>query len=63
LYEAFLRNWHDKPELGGFSIWEWQPGDIPADDRGYTPKNKPAAKVLHEWLVQPTWEVKIQTEK
>ncbi len=29
-----------------------------ADDRGYTPEGKPAAKVLKDWLAKPAWEVR-----
>ncbi len=50
LYEAFFEAWHGRPELGGFCIWVWDPGTPAADDRGYTPKGKPAEKVLREWL-------------
>ncbi len=50
LYEGFFQSWHSRPELGGFSIWEWTPGDGGPDDRGYTPENKPAEQVLRQWL-------------
>ncbi len=53
LYEAFFEVWHGRPELGGFSIWEWTPGDGGADDRGYTPENKPAEQVLRQWFAKP----------
>jgi hypothetical protein len=58
LYEGFFRTWHGNPLLGGFSIWEWTPGDGGPDDRGYTPENKPAEQVLREWLAKPAWTVK-----
>ncbi len=57
LYEAFFEAWYGKPWLGGFSIWEWPPGDGGAEDRGYTPENKPAEKVLRRWLEKPRWTV------
>jgi hypothetical protein len=53
LYEGFFRAWHGRPELGGFSMWEWTPGDGGPEDRGYTPENKPAERVLREWLAKP----------
>jgi hypothetical protein len=58
LYEGFFRSWQGNPALGGFSIWEWTPGDGGKDNRGYTPENKPAEKVLREWLKKPRWDVR-----
>jgi len=57
LYEGFFRSWYGNPALGGFSIWEWPPIDGGKEDRGYTPKNKPAEKVLKTWLKKPVWKV------
>ena len=57
LYEGFFRTWHGDHRLGGFSVWEWPPGDGGKDDRGYTPEGKPAEKVLREWLAKPPWKV------
>ena len=59
LYQAFFESWHGKPELGGFSVWEWTPGDGGTDNSGYTPENKPAEQVLREWLAKPRWQVKV----
>ena len=53
LYEGFFKAWHDKPGLGGFICWEWTPGDVAEDDKGYTPEDKPAQDVLKEWLAKP----------
>jgi hypothetical protein len=58
LYEGFFRSWHGNPQFGGFMVWEWTPGDGGAEDKGYTPENKPAEKVLKEWIAKPRWEVK-----
>ncbi|MGN6727742.1 MAG: glycoside hydrolase family 113 [Tepidisphaeraceae bacterium] len=59
LYEAFFESWYGKPQLGGFSIWEWTPAPDPDNPdsveeavRGYTPKGKPAEKVLRQWLAK-----------
>jgi hypothetical protein len=58
LYEGFFETWHGEPLLGGFSIWEWSPGDGKADhERGYTPEDKPAEQVLRSWLAKPAWHV------
>jgi len=58
LYEGFFRSWHGNPQFGGFMVWEWTPGDGGLEDKGYTPENKPAEKVLKEWIAKPRWEVK-----
>ena len=59
LYEAFFESWYGKPQLGGFSIWEWTPSPDPNDAdsvdetvRGYTPEGKPAEQVLKKWLAK-----------
>jgi hypothetical protein len=56
LYEAFFNVWYGDPQLGGFMMWEWPPG--PADERGYSPKGKPAEAVLRQWMSKPAWAVK-----
>jgi hypothetical protein len=58
LYEGFFRSWWGDPRLGGFSVWEWPPDQGGKEDRGYTPKDKPAEGVLREWLAKPRWQVK-----
>ena len=57
LYEGFFESWHGRPELGGFSVWEWTPAPDEGDEhgaeearRGYTPHGKPAEAVLKKWL-------------
>ena len=59
LYEAFFQSWWGKPELGGFSVWEWtpEPDDKDAESeseakRGYTPEGKPAEGVLKNWFAK-----------
>lgn len=58
LYEGFFRTWHGHPRLGGFSMWEWTPGDGGEQDRGYTPEGKPAEQVLRRWLAKPAWSAR-----
>jgi hypothetical protein len=58
LYEGYFQSWYGKPQLGGFMIWEWTPGDGGPKDRGYTPEGKPAEAVVKEWLAKPRWDVK-----
>src|SRR3954467_10138458 len=53
LYEGFFKAWQGNPALGGFMFWEWTSGEGGPADRGYTPENKPAEKVLKEWLAKP----------
>ena len=58
LYEGFFKVWWGEPRLGGFSVWEWPPDAGGKDDRGYTPKGKPAEQVLRDYLAKPRWEVR-----
>ncbi len=58
LYEGFFQSWWGDPHLGGFSVWEWPPNAGGKEDRGYTPKGKPAEQILKQWLAKPRWEVK-----
>ncbi len=58
LYEGFFKSWYGNPHLGGFMIWEWPPDQGGDDNRGYTPRGKPAESVLRHWLAQPRWPVK-----
>lgn len=58
LYEGFFKSWYGNPLLGGFMIWEWPPDQAGPDNKGYTPKGKPAEAVLREWLAKPRWKVK-----
>jgi exo-beta-1,3-glucanase (GH17 family) len=56
LYQAFFESWWGKPELAGFSVWEFDPGGDETG-KGYTPVGKPAEKVMQEWFAKPRWEV------
>jgi hypothetical protein len=58
LFEGYFKAWYGNPHLGGFMVWEWPPGDGGEGDRGYTPENKPAEKVIRDWLTKPRWQVK-----
>jgi len=49
-YEAFLEVWSDEPILGGVMFHEWAPGGGGPNDAGYTPKGKPAEKILREYF-------------
>ncbi len=53
LYEGFFEAWQGQPTLGGFMFWEWPSGDGGPSNKGYTPENKPAEKVLKAWLGKP----------
>ncbi len=50
LYEAFMRVWADTPGVAGVIWWEWTGAEGGAEDFGYTPKGKPAEKLLREWF-------------
>ena len=59
LYKGFFESWWGKPQSAGFMLWEWTP-ESPGgpEDKGYTPRGKPAAEVMKEWLAKARWEVK-----
>lgn len=60
LWQGFWQAWHGTPWLGGMSVWEWPPGAGGPDDRGYTPKGKPAEAVIREWFAKEPWEVDLR---
>jgi hypothetical protein len=48
-YQAFLDVWGDVPYVGGIYWWEWGLGGGP-QDYNYTPRGKPAEKILRGWF-------------
>ncbi|MFH1417486.1 MAG: hypothetical protein ABII12_04270 [Planctomycetota bacterium] len=50
LYESFLKTWADEPGVGGIIWWEWDLSPGGAKDFGYTPRGKPAERILREWF-------------
>jgi hypothetical protein len=52
-YEAFTRVWSNDARLGGVFFWNWwgQGGPSCSD---YTPRGKPAARVLRRWFRGPS---------
>jgi hypothetical protein len=58
LYQGFYESWWGKPQSAGFLMWEWTP-ESPggSEDKGYTPRGKPAAEVMRDWLSKPRWKV------
>jgi len=50
LYEAFMRVWQDAPGMAGVIWWELTPNAGGDTDYGYTPKDKPAEKLLRGWF-------------
>jgi hypothetical protein len=57
LYEGFFQAWYGVPWYGGFMMFEWPAcNDGGPGDRGFSPQNKPAEKVLREWLAKPAWK-------
>ena len=55
LYEAYFNVWYGNPHLGGFMIWEWSPGE--PEEKGYSPKGKPAEQVMRDWFAKKPWKV------
>jgi hypothetical protein len=49
-YEAFMNTWRDVPFVTGTLWWEWSDGPGGPTDTGYTPKGKPAEKLLRAWF-------------
>jgi hypothetical protein len=52
LYEAFMRVWADTPAVVGVIWWEWTGSPGGSEDHGYTPKGKPAEKLLRGWFAE-----------
>ena len=47
-FQAFVKAWDKVPELQGVFFWDWYGGGGPKD-KSYTPRGKPAAKVIEAW--------------
>ncbi|GJQ26833.1 MAG: hypothetical protein HBSAPP02_18650 [Phycisphaerae bacterium] len=52
LYESFLRTWGNEPAIGGIIWWEWDTSEGGMNDFNYTPRGKPAEKVLRDWFAE-----------
>lgn len=52
LYEAFIRAWEGTSGLEGVMWWEWTHDGGGTSDYGYTPKGKPAERVLRDWFAE-----------
>jgi hypothetical protein len=48
-YEAFFISWSKSQKLGGVYFWNWY-GQGGENDRSYTPRGKPAEKILIKWF-------------
>lgn len=46
--ESFIRAWHGQPGFGGAYIYNWF-GYARLDDAGYSPRGKPAARIILAW--------------
>ena len=51
-YDAFMRSWDNTPEVGGVIWWEWTAYGSGKDCYHYTPKGKPAEKLLRDWFAK-----------
>ena len=47
-YNAFIQAWHGVPELRGVYFYNWFGYDT-IEDTGYSPRGKPAAKLIDVW--------------
>ena len=48
-YQALMEQWHDKKRLKGLFLWNWF-GPKSLEDRGYSPRGKPAEMILKHWF-------------
>lgn len=48
-FAAFVSAWSSVAELAGVFVWDWY-GDGGPGDRGYTPRGKPAQRVIEAWF-------------
>lgn len=55
LWEGFFEAWQGHPIMAGFMVWAWAPNDGGSEDKGYTPKGKPAYEVIRQWMGKP-WQ-------
>jgi hypothetical protein len=51
-YQAFILAWRDQPWLAGTYFYMWW-DDSQEGGRGYTPREKPAARTLSRWYTSP----------
>jgi hypothetical protein len=49
-YQAFIEAWSDEPAVGGILWWEWSYEARGELDYGYTPKGKPAERLLRDFF-------------
>jgi len=49
-YRAFMQTWRDEPAVGGIIWWEWDDEPGGPENYKYTPKGKPAEKLLRAWF-------------
>ncbi len=49
-YQAFIDTWSDEPAVGGILWWEWSYESRGEKDYGYTPKGKPAERLLRDFF-------------
>ena len=47
-YQAFVNTWKKSKDLAGVYVWVWW-GQGGRKDNTYTPRNKPAGKILEKW--------------
>lgn len=47
-YQSFIDTWRNSPDLAGVYFWVWW-GEGGKKDNSYTPRNKPAGKLMERW--------------
>ena len=48
-FAALIAAWDGRPELAGILVWNWW-GEGGARDGDYTPRGKPAERLLRDWF-------------
>lgn len=51
-YRAFMQTWENTPEVAGTLWWEWTGEEGGPNNFNYTPKGKPAERLLREWFAR-----------
>ncbi len=51
-YRAFIDTWKNSKDLAGVYFWVWW-GNGGKKDNSYTPRNKPAGKLVEKWYKEP----------
>ncbi len=63
LYHAFIDTWRGVANVKGVIWWEWGLNQGGENDYGYTPRGKPAERVLRQWFADPAGDTRPRTSQ